>query len=134
MSPEERELGVAMVDLGGGTTDLAIFVEGSIRHTAVLPIGGQHLSTDLAIGLRTPQAEAEKLKVRHGVALVEMVKEHEFVEVPSVGDRPPRSVARKMVAEIIQPRARCVCERNALLRSDYGRQVWRRRALCLLRG
>ncbi|MDQ6732674.1 MAG: cell division protein FtsA [Nitrospirota bacterium] len=121
LSPEERELGVAMVDLGGGTTDLAIFVEGSIRHTAVLPIGGQHLSTDLAIGLRTPQAEAEKLKVRHGVALVEMAKEHEFVEVPSVGDRPPRSVARKMVAEIIQPRVEEMFDlmRREIVRAGY---------------
>ena len=121
LSPEERELGVAMVDLGGGTTDLAIFVEGSIRHTAVLPIGGQHLSTDLAIGLRTPQAEAEKLKVRHGVALVEMVKEHEFVEVPSVGDRPPRSLARKMVAEIIQPRVEEMFDlmRREIVRAGY---------------
>src|SRR5439155_301255 len=67
LTPEERELGVAMVDLGGGTTDLAIFAEGSIRHTAVLPIGGQHLTTDLAIGLRTPQGEAERLKIRKGV-------------------------------------------------------------------
>ncbi len=104
LSPEERELGVAMVDLGGGTTDLAIFVEGSIRHTAVLPIGGQHLSTDLAIGLRTPQAEAEKIKIRHGVALAEMVKENEKVEVPSVGERPARTVSRKCLAEIIEPR------------------------------
>src|SRR5688572_14353233 len=121
LSPEERELGVAMVDLGGGTTDLAIFVEGSIRHTAVLPIGGQHLSTDLAIGLRTPQAEAEKLKVRHGVALVEMVKEHECVEVPSVGDRPPRSLARKMVAEIIQPRVEEMFDlmRREIVRAGY---------------
>lgn len=104
LSPEERELGVAMVDLGGGTTDLAIFVEGSIRHTAVLPIGGQHLSTDLAIGLRTPQAEAEKIKIRHGVALEEMVNEEERVEVPSVGERPARTVSRKYLAEIIEPR------------------------------
>jgi cell division protein FtsA len=121
LSPEERELGVAMVDLGGGTTDLAIFVEGSIRHTAVLPIGGQHLSTDLAIGLRTPQAEAEKLKVRHGVALVEMVKEQEFVEVPSVGERPPRTLARKMVAEIIQPRVEEMFDlmRREIVRAGY---------------
>lgn len=104
LSPEEKELGVAMVDLGGGTTDLAIFVEGSIRHTAVLPIGGQHLSTDIAIGLRTPQAEAEKIKIRHGVALAGLVRDDEEIEVPSVGDRPPRIMARKMLAEIIQPR------------------------------
>ena len=121
LSPEERELGVAMVDLGGGTTDLAIFVEGSIRHTAVLPIGGQHLSTDLSIGLRTPQAEAEKLKVRHGLALVEMVREDEMVEVPSVGERPPRSLPRKMVAEIIQPRVEEMFDlmRREIVRAGY---------------
>lgn len=104
LSPEERELGVVMVDIGGGTTDLAIFLEGSIRHTAVLPIGGQHLSTDLAIGLRTPQIEAEKLKIRYGQALAEQVLDEEMVQVPSVGDRPPRSLSRKQVAEIIEPR------------------------------
>lgn len=104
LSPEERELGVAMVDLGGGTTDLAIFAEGSIRHTAVLPIGGQHLSTDIAIGLRTPQAEAEKIKIRHGLALTELVKDDETLEVPGVGERPARTVSRKLLAEIIEPR------------------------------
>ncbi|MBI4402226.1 MAG: cell division protein FtsA [Nitrospirae bacterium] len=104
LSPEERELGIAMVDLGGGTTDLAIFAEGSIRHTAVLPIGGQHLSTDIAIGLRTPQAEAEKIKIRHGLALAELVKDDETLEVPGVGDRPTRTVPRKLLAEIIEPR------------------------------
>jgi len=104
LSPEERELGVVMVDIGGGTTDLAIFLEGSIRHTAVLPIGGQHLSTDLAIGLRTPQNEAEKLKIRYGQALAEQVLDDEMVQVPSVGDRPARSLSRKLLAEIIEPR------------------------------
>jgi len=104
LSPEERELGVVMVDIGGGTTDLAIFLEGSIRHTAVLPIGGQHLSTDLAIGLRTPQVEAEKLKIRYGQALAELVLDDEMVQVPSVGDRPTRSLSRKLLAEIIEPR------------------------------
>ena len=121
LSPEERELGVAMVDLGGGTTDLAIFVEGSIRHTAVLPIGGQHLSTDLAIGLRTPQAEAEKIKIRHGVALTEMVKENEKVEVPSVGERPARTVSRKDLAEIIEPRVEEMFDlvRREIIRTGY---------------
>lgn len=104
LTPEERELGVAMVDMGGGTTDLAIFAEGSIRHTAVLPIGGQHLSTDLAIGLRTPQAEAERIKIRKGVALTELVNDDDMVEVPGVGDRPARTLSRKLLAEIIEPR------------------------------
>jgi len=121
LSPEERELGVAMVDLGGGTTDLAIFAEGSIRHTAVLPIGGQHLSADLAIGLRTPQAEAEKLKVRHGLALVGLLMEDDTVDVPSVGERPPRAMPRKLLAEIIQPRVEEMFDliRREIVRAGY---------------
>ncbi|MGH7473273.1 MAG: cell division protein FtsA [Candidatus Methylomirabilales bacterium] len=121
LTPEERELGVAMVDLGGGTTDLALFAEGSIRHTAVLPIGGQHLTTDLAIGLRTPQAEAERLKIRKGVALVELAKDDEMVEVPGVGDRPARTLCRKLVAEIIEPRVEEMFDlvRREIMRTGY---------------
>jgi len=121
LTPEERELGVAMVDLGGGTTDLAIFAEGSIRHTAVLPIGGQHLTTDLAIGLRTPQGEAERLKIRKGVALAELAKDDEMVEVPGVGDRPARTLSRKLVAEIIEPRVEEVFDlvRREIIRTGY---------------
>ncbi|MGH7255059.1 MAG: cell division protein FtsA [Nitrospirales bacterium] len=121
LSAEERELGVAMVDLGGGTTDLALFAEGSIRHTAVLPIGGQHLSTDLAIGLRTPQAEAERLKIRHGMALAELVKEDDTIEVPSVGDRPPRTLSRKLLAEILEPRVEEIFDlvRREITRTGY---------------
>jgi cell division protein FtsA len=121
LSPEERELGVAMVDLGGGTTDLAIFCEGSIRHTAVLPIGGQHVSTDIAIGLRTPQAEAEKIKIRHGAAFVDLAKDDETMEVPSVGDRPARTMPRKLLAEIIQPRIEEMFDlvRREIIRSGY---------------
>ena len=104
LTPEERELGVAMVDLGGGTTDVAIFLEGSIRHTAVLPIGGQHLTKDIAFGLRTPQAEAEKIKIREGTALAEFADEEEMIEVPSVGERSARTVPKKALAEIIEPR------------------------------
>jgi cell division protein FtsA len=121
LSPEEKELGVAMVDLGGGTTDLAIFAEGSIRHTAVLPIGGQHLSTDIAYGLRTPRAEAEKIKIRHGVALMELVKDDEVVEVPSVGERASRTVSRKLLAEIIEPRVEEVFDlvQREIIRTGY---------------
>ena len=104
LSAEERELGVAMVDLGGGTTDLAIFLDGSIRHTAVLPIGGQNLTKDLAIGLLTSQTDAEKIKVQHGIARTELVHGHQMVEVPSVGDRPPRQFTRRDIAEILEPR------------------------------
>ncbi|MGH7236657.1 MAG: cell division protein FtsA [Nitrospiraceae bacterium] len=121
LTPEERELGVAMVDLGGGTTDLALFAEGSIRHTAVLPIGGQHLTTDLAIGLRTPQGEAERLKIRKGVALAELAKDDEMVEVPGVGDRPARTLSRKLMAEIIEPRVEEVFDlvRREIMRTGY---------------
>jgi cell division protein FtsA len=121
LTPEERDLGVVMVDLGGGTTDLAIFVEGSIRHTAVLPIGGLHLTNDLAIGLRTPQAEAEKLKVRHGTALVAQVPDEETVEVPSVGERPPRIVAKRQMAEIIHSRAEEMLDlvRREIVKTGY---------------
>ncbi|OLC00200.1 MAG: cell division protein FtsA [Nitrospirae bacterium 13_1_40CM_62_7] len=121
LTPEERELGVAMVDLGGGTTDLAIFAEGSIRHTAVLPIGGQHLTTDLAIGLRTPQGEAERLKIRKGVALAELAKDDEMVEVPGVGDRPARTLSRKLLAEITEPRVEEMFDlvRREIIRTGY---------------
>ncbi len=121
LSLEEKELGVAMVDLGGGTTDLAIFAEGTIRHTAVLPIGGQHFSTDLAYGLRTPRAEAEKIKIRHGIALMELAKDDEMVEVPSVGERASRQVPRKLLAEIIEPRVEEVFDliKREIIRTGY---------------
>jgi len=105
LTPEEKELGVVVVDLGGGTTDIAVFVEGSIRHTAVLPIGGSHFTNDIAIGLRTPPADAEKIKIKYGCASADMVKDNETIEVPSVGGRPPRILSRQLLSEIIEPRA-----------------------------
>ena len=121
VSPEEREQGIAMLDIGGGTTDLAIFADGSIRHTAMLPVGGQQISTDLAIGLRTPQGEAERLKIRYGFALAEMVQEDDLVEVPGVGDRPAKIVSRKILAQIIEPRIEEIFElvRREITRSGY---------------
>ncbi len=110
LSQEECEMGVAMVDLGGGTADLAIFAEGSIRHTAILPIGGQHITTDIALGLRTPPAEAEKIKLQYGVARVDLVEDDGLVEVPGVGDRPSRSLSRREVAQIIEPRVEEILE------------------------
>jgi cell division protein FtsA len=118
LSSEERELGIAMVDLGGGTTDLAIFLDGSIRHTAVLPIGGQNLTKDLAIGLLTSQTEAEKIKIQHGIAHAELVEENQTVDVPSVGDRAPRTFSRRDIAEIIEPR---VDEMFELVRREIAR-------------
>ncbi len=98
LTSEEQELGVVVVDIGGGTTDLAFFLEGSLWHTEVLPIGGNHLTNDIAIGLRTPASEAEKIKIKYGCALSSLVKHEESLDVPSVGGRPPRlSRARSCV-------------------------------------
>ncbi len=105
LTPDEQELGVALVDIGGGTTDLAVFEKGAIWHTAVLPTGGEHFTNDIAVGLRTPIPEAEKIKKRHGVALATLVEDDEALDVPSVGGRKPRIVSRNMLCEIIQPRA-----------------------------
>lgn len=104
LTPEEKELGVAMVDIGGGTTDVAIFLDGSLWHTAVLGIGGNHLTNDIAIGLRTPAMEAERIKQRYGCAVSSMVRGNELIEVPSVGGRQPRTLPRQLLAEIIEPR------------------------------
>jgi cell division protein FtsA len=101
---DEKELGVALIDIGGGTTDISIFVKGSIVHTSVLPIGGAYLTNDIALGLRTPSNEAEKIKQKWGCALTTMVQPDEQVEVPSVGGRPPRRLPRRILCEIIQPR------------------------------
>jgi cell division protein FtsA len=104
VTPEERDLGVALVDVGGGTTDIVVFHNGAVKHTAVLPIGGNHLTNDIATGLRTPFADAEKIKQRFGCALSNMVTRTETIEVPSVGGRNPRVLSRHILAEIIEPR------------------------------
>jgi len=104
LSSDEKELGVLLIDMGGGTTDVALFRDGAIWHTAVLALGGDHISNDIAVGLRTPTAEAEELKKRHGCALTALVREEETVAVPSVGGRKPRELSRQILSEIIQPR------------------------------
>ncbi|MHB8482437.1 MAG: cell division protein FtsA [Nitrospiria bacterium] len=103
--PEERELGVTLVDIGGGTTDIAIFKNGSIWHTAVIPIGGNHLTNDIAVGLRTPLAEAEKIKIKYGYALKKPDNREETIEVPGVGGRAPRILSRNFLSEIIESRS-----------------------------
>ncbi len=105
LTEEEKELGVALVDIGGGTTDVAILGNGSIKHTAVLALGGVNLTNDIAYGLRTPATEAEKIKRLHGCALTDLVGEDEKVEVLSVGGHKPRAISRMSLAEIIEPRA-----------------------------
>ena len=102
--PEERELGVALLDIGGGTTDIVVFHGGAAMHTAVLPIGGNHLTSDVAAGLRTPLNEAERLKISYGVATNSVVGRDQTVEVPGVGGRSPRVIARRLLGEIIEPR------------------------------
>jgi len=105
LSEDERDLGVALIDIGGGTTDLALLERGSIWHTAVLPVGGDHFTNDLAVGLRTPIPDAERLKKKHGCALASLVHDNEPIEVPTVGGRKPRLLTQQVLAEILQPRA-----------------------------
>jgi len=105
LTPDEKELGVALVDIGGGTADLAIFERGSLWHTAVVGVGGDHFTNDIAVGLRTPVPEAEKIKRKNGCALSAMVDDDETIEVASVGGRRPRVMARRILSEILQPRA-----------------------------
>jgi cell division protein FtsA len=102
--PEEREIGVALIDIGGGTTGIIVFHDGAVMHTAVLPIGGNHLTADIAAGLRTPASEAERLKINHGVATNQVVGRDEMVQVPGVGGRDPQRIPRRLLGEIIEPR------------------------------
>ena len=104
LTDDERELGVCMVDIGGGTTDIAIFTEGAIRHTAVIPIAGDQVTNDIAMALRTPTQHAEKIKMKYACALTQLAKADETVKVPSVGDRPPRDLSRQALAEVVEPR------------------------------
>ncbi len=104
LTDEEKEIGVALVDVGGGTTDLSVFSNDSIKHISVLPLGGANLTNDIAFGLRTPVSSAEDIKIKHGCALTDMVQSNEAIEVPSVGGRKPRSVSRGVLAEICEPR------------------------------
>ena len=105
LTSDEKELGVALVDIGGGTADVAIFERGSLWHTGVVAIGGDHFTNDIAVGLRTPIPDAEKVKRKNGCALSSMVDEDETIEVASVGGRKPRLMARRILSEILQPRA-----------------------------
>src|SRR5262245_12830135 len=104
LTEDERELGVCLVDIGGGTSDIAVFREGAIRHTAVVRIAGDQITNDIAMALRTPTAEAEELKVHHGCALRQLAEAGQMIEVAGVGDRPPRMLSRQTLAEVIEPR------------------------------
>ena len=104
LSAEEKELGVLLIDLGGGTTDVALYRDGAVWYTGILPLGGDHIANDIAVGLRTPTADAEDLKKQHGCALTALVREDETIDVPSVGGRKARQLSRHILSEIIQPR------------------------------
>ena len=104
LTEDERELGVCLVDIGGGTTDIAVFVGGAIRHTAVIPIAGDQVTNDIAVSLRTPIQYAEDIKIKFACALSQLANPDETIEVPSVGDRPPRRLARQTLAEVVEPR------------------------------
>ncbi|QID17035.1 cell division protein FtsA [Nitrogeniibacter mangrovi] len=121
LSEDEKGLGVCLVDIGGGTTDLAVFTQGAIRHTAVIPVAGDQITNDIAMALRTPTAEAEEIKIRHGVAMSSLADPEEMIEVPGVGDRPPRRLSRQALADVIEPRVSELFElvQSELRRSGY---------------
>ncbi len=104
LAQDEKDIGVALVDIGGGTSDIAVFIDGAIRHTAVIPIGGDHLTNDLVVGLRTSAREADHLKRKYGACMVSMVSPDDQIEIPSVGGRPPRPMPRQVMAQILEPR------------------------------
>lgn len=104
LTEDEKELGVCLVDIGGGTTDIAVFTEGSIRHTAVIPIAGDQVTNDIAVALRTPTQYAEEIKIKYACALAQLASSEETIEVPSVGDRASRRLARHTLAEVVEPR------------------------------
>ncbi len=104
LTEDEKELGVCLVDIGGGTTDIAVFSEGAIRHTAVIPIAGDQVTNDIAVALRTPTQYADEIKIKYACALRQLANPEETIEVPSVGDRPPRKLSRQTLAEVVEPR------------------------------
>jgi cell division protein FtsA len=125
LTPDEKDLGVALLDVGGGTTDLAIFERGSLWHTAVLGIGGDHFTNDIAVGLRTPVPDAEKIKRRSGCSLSSLIDEDDTIEVASVGGRRPRVMARRILSEILQPRAEEIFHQawDEIRRAGYERSL-----------
>lgn len=125
LTPEEKELGVALIDFGGGTTDLAIFSNNNIKHTSILALGGNNLTNDIAVGLRTPHLAAEKIKKIHGCCLTSMITKDETIEVPSVGGRKPRTLTRQILGEILEPRVEEIFSlvNREILRSNYSDSI-----------
>ena len=104
LSDDERELGVCLVDIGGGTTDIVVFTDGAIRHTAVIPIAGDQVTNDIAMALRTPTPNAEEIKIKYACALTQLARADETIKVPGVGDKPPKELSRQALAEVVEPR------------------------------
>lgn len=125
LTEDEKDLGVCIVDIGGGTTDIAVFGGGAIRHTAVIPIAGDQVTNDIAVSMRTPTQYAEDIKIKYACALSQLANPDETIEVPSVGDRPPRRLARQTLAEIVEPRYEELFAliRDELRRSGFEEQV-----------
>jgi cell division protein FtsA len=121
LTEDEKELGACLVDIGGGTTDIAVFHDGAIKHTAVIPIAGDQVTNDIAISLRTPTQYAEEIKIKYACALSQLANRDETIEVPSVGDRPPRRLARHTLAEVVEPRYEELFQlvANELRRSNF---------------
>jgi cell division protein FtsA len=118
LTDDEKELGVCLVDMGGGTTDVAVFTEGAIRHTSVIPLAGDQVTNDIAVALRTPTQYAEEIKVKYACALRQLANPDDTIEVPSVGERPSRRLSRQTLAEVVEPRYE---ELLALVQSDLRR-------------
>ena len=118
MADDEKELGVCLVDIGGGTTDIAVFTQGAIRHTAVIPIAGDQITNDIAHALRTPTTEAEEIKQQYGVALHQLADDDELFEVPGIGERGPRRLSKLALADVIEPR---VTELYELIQAELRR-------------
>ncbi len=125
LTDDEKELGVCLVDIGGGTTDIALFSGGAIRHTAVIPIAGDQVTNDIAMALRTPTQYAEEIKIRHACAMSQLTRPEETIDVPSVGDRPSRRLARQTLAEVVEPRYEelMTLVHNELRRSGYEESI-----------
>jgi cell division protein FtsA len=125
LTDDERDVGVCLVDIGGGTTDVAIFTQGAIRHTAVIPIAGDQITSDIAIALRTSTQDAEEIKIGYGVALQQLADPDEMIEVPGVADRPPSSLSRQTLAGFVQPRVEEIFQKvhEELIKSGYERLI-----------
>jgi cell division protein FtsA len=125
LTQDERELGCCLLDVGGGTAEIIVYTGGVVRHTSAIPVGGDHFTNDLAVGLRTPIPEAEKIKRQHGCAFRELLREDTAIEIASVGDRPPRTVFARMLCEILEPRAQelLLLVRDELKRAGLDAQI-----------